>query len=200
MSGAVAAPLAPGLGRPVEDAQFVFRAVLEGMSFPGRIVGLPLGLEVPARLNATAGAVLLALADLDTPVWLAPDYATAEVKAWLAFHCGCPLTQDRGSAGFAVVTLEDDLYGFPIGSAESPEGAVTAVVPVPWLGHGNGLILSGPGIKGEADLAVPSLSAAMLARLADSRRLFPQGYDLILAAPERLACLPRTTKIQSRRA
>jgi alpha-D-ribose 1-methylphosphonate 5-triphosphate synthase subunit PhnH len=188
--------LLPGFAEPVDAAQRVFRAVLEGMSFPGRIVSLPVDLAPPAPLTPSLGAVLLALADLETPVWLAPGFATPAVKAWLAFHCGCPVVDSRERATFAIVTPEDGLAGFPIGSAEHPETAITLLVPVPRLAYGPGLHLTGPGIPDYADLSVPVLSGALLGALAENPDLFPQGRDVVLAAPEQIACLPRTTRIR----
>lgn len=188
--------LLPGFAEPADAAQRVFRAVLEAMSFPGRIVPLPVEITPPAPLSPSIGAVLLALTDLETPLWLAPEFATDEVRAWLAFHCGCPVVPVREQAVFAVAMPDDDLAGFPIGNGENPETAVTVLVPVPLLAYGPGLRLSGPGIPGHADLSVPELSPALLAAVAENAALFPQGRDIVLAAPEHIACLPRTTRIQ----
>lgn len=188
--------LLPGFAEPVDAAQRVFRAVLEAMSFPGRIVPLPVEITPPDPLSTSLGAVLLALADLDTPLWLAPDFATPAVRAWLAFHCGCPVVPSREQAVFAVATPDDDLAGFPIGSGENPETAVTVLVPVRRLAYGPGLRLSGPGIPGHADLSAPDLSAALLDAVAGNATLFPQGRDLVLAAPGHITGLPRTTRIQ----
>jgi alpha-D-ribose 1-methylphosphonate 5-triphosphate synthase subunit PhnH len=60
-----------------------------------------------------AGAVISALADADTPVWLDPSMAkTGVVRDWVVFHTGAPVTtltsQRRlcagGSAAEPVVT------------------------------------------------------------------------------------------------
>ncbi|HTH97955.1 MAG TPA: phosphonate C-P lyase system protein PhnH [Stellaceae bacterium] len=191
-----AADLLPGFSDPGADARGVFRAMLEAISYPGRVVPLPMALAAPEPLNATVAAVLLAMADLDTPVWLAPEYATASVRQYLAFHCGCPLVETRGHAAFAVVTPEDDLSGLGIGTAENPEKSAMVIVPVPWLGRGSELQLTGPGIQDETDISVPALSAALLDGFARNGATFPQGLDLVLAAPERLICLPRTTTVR----
>jgi alpha-D-ribose 1-methylphosphonate 5-triphosphate synthase subunit PhnH len=59
------------------------------------------------------------------------------------------------------------------------------------------LTLSGPGIKGDATLSASGLPADIAARLAANHALFPRGVDLILAGPDAVAALPRTTRIRS---
>jgi len=190
--------LLPGFAEPVVEAQRVFRAVLDGMSFPGRIVPLPLDLIAPEPLDATAAAVLLALADLDAPIWLDPAFDRPAVREFLAFHCGAPRV-DRGRAAFALVTAEDGLDGLALGTAEYPERSATAILPLPGLGEERGegvtLTLAGPGIRERNRLRVPGLSPALIAGLRRNEELFPQGIDLVLTAPRRLVCLPRTTRI-----
>lgn len=58
------------------------------------------------------------------------------------------------------------------------------------------LILEGPGIKGEARLAVAGLPPTIVAMLAENRALFPRGVDLVLAGPDAVAALPRTTRVR----
>src|SRR3546814_8455275 len=80
----------PGFADPGIASQRVFRVVLDAMARPGRIAEVTDELHPPAPLAAAAAALCLALADHDTPVWLAPRLATPAVVAFLRFHCGCP--------------------------------------------------------------------------------------------------------------
>jgi alpha-D-ribose 1-methylphosphonate 5-triphosphate synthase subunit PhnH len=57
------------------------------------------------------------------------------------------------------------------------------------------LRLSGPGIKGDATLAVSPLPKDFVAQWAANHAGFPLGVDLIFAADARLAALPRSTAI-----
>jgi alpha-D-ribose 1-methylphosphonate 5-triphosphate synthase subunit PhnH len=194
--GFLTCDLPAGFAEPVSDANATFRALLTAMSYPGRIVRLPVDVTAPAPLFPTTGAVLLALADLETPVWLAPGLDHAMVGAWLRFHCGCPLVPSRSAAAFAVASPTIDLDGFAIGTADSPEKAATVIVQVPELRSGEGVCLSGPGIAGETRLGAAGLDRSFWQATEANRQLFPQGIDLVLAAPDRLTCLPRTTLVR----
>lgn len=190
-----AADLRPGLADPVLDGQAVFRTVLKALSFPGRIQPLPVALTPPAPLTPAAAAVLLALADLETPVWLDPALDTPAVRGWLRFHAGCPIVEARGQAAFAVIPADGEMEGFAIGTPEFPETAATVIVQVAALTEGAGPTLTGPGIAETARLTAPGLSPEFWPALVANGALFPQGIDVILAAPDRIAGLPRTTRI-----
>ncbi len=93
--------LLPGFADAGAQSQRCFRAVLDAMAHPGRIVAVT-GPTPPAPLHAATGAVLLTLLDADTPTWL--DGACAPAESWLAFHCGALLVApaqagDRGDSG-----------------------------------------------------------------------------------------------------
>src|SRR5581483_9942590 len=88
----------PGFADAPRDAQRVFRLVLDAMARPGRVVEIGLA-QAPEGLSPAAAALLLTLADSDTPVWL--DAASAGAASWLRFHCGCPLTAEPAAARFA---------------------------------------------------------------------------------------------------
>jgi alpha-D-ribose 1-methylphosphonate 5-triphosphate synthase subunit PhnH len=92
--------LTPGFADPVMDAQLCFRSVLDAMARPGQVHAVQ-GVSPPAPLCVAAGAVLLTLADHETPLWLDPGAARA--TAWIAFHTGAPVEPAaRAMFGFAL--------------------------------------------------------------------------------------------------
>ncbi|SDW42854.1 alpha-D-ribose 1-methylphosphonate 5-triphosphate synthase subunit PhnH [Albimonas donghaensis] len=182
-----------GFAQPPLDAARAFRALLDALSRPGRINRLP-GATPPAPFPEAAGALALALCDGETPVWLAPELRAPDLRAWLTFHCNAALTEDAAEAAFAFgapAALAEALDAFSIGSPEYPDASATLVVLLPGF-EGAPLTLAGPGIDGAATLTLPEAVAALH---APNRALFPQGRDLFLVAGDRVAGLPRTTRI-----
>lgn len=195
MNPAASLALAPGFADPESDGQALFRAVLEAMSHPGRILRPACDLTPPRPFAPLAGAVALTLCDAETPLWLDPRFAAA--AGWLRFHCGAPIVEAAEQAGFAFLdgaALPEGMDAFPAGSALSPEDGVTLVIAVEALGQGQEFILSGPGIDGEALLSVSGLSPHFWRQRRQQEDLFPMGRDAILVAPDGLVGLPRTTR------
>jgi alpha-D-ribose 1-methylphosphonate 5-triphosphate synthase subunit PhnH len=187
-----------GFADPVLDAQRAFRAVLDAMAHPGRVLSVA-PLDAPAPLGAAAAAVCLTLLDLDTPVWLDPAAATVDVLAYLRFHCGAPVVPTPPAARFAVVAdpaTMPALGVFEAGTDERPDLSATLVIQVTGLTLGRGARLTGPGIEGEAQLDVVGAPALWPGWRANAGR-FPRGVDVVLCAGVRLAALPRTTRVEA---
>lgn len=185
--------LTPGFADPVLDAQATFRAVLDAMSRPGRVLRAGTALHPPAPLSPAAAAVLLALADADTPLW---HDAGAEAGAWLRFHGGAPVVADPAAAAFVLATgTPPALAALAQGSEEEPQAGATLVLQVAALAEGEGWRLAGPGIAREHRLRVTGAPEGFLAAWAANRAGFPCGVDVVLCAGDRLAALPRTVMI-----
>jgi alpha-D-ribose 1-methylphosphonate 5-triphosphate synthase subunit PhnH len=190
-------PLAPGFAEPVLDSQRTFRAVLEAMARPGTVCRLDRIPAAPEPLAPAAAAICLALVDLDTPLWL--DAAAAPAAAYLRFHCGCPIPEEPESAVFALLADAGHLPSlerFAAGDADYPDRSATLILQVAGLTAGEGRRLSGPGIDGAARLAIAGLDDAFWPAWTANRARFPLGFDVVLAAGERLAALPRTTLVE----
>jgi len=188
-----------GFGHAAYDSNAVFRALLDAMSRPGRIYDLPVNVSAPDGLNATATATLLAMADMDTTVWLSASSATKAAGDHLKFHCGCPISTDVKQADFAVARISDDLSfvnDLAVGNAEYPDQSATLILMVDEITNSPSMILSGPGIKDTHSLAVKNLPESIHRWRADNHHLFPCGVDVIFASPTRIAALPRTTRIE----
>ena len=186
--------LLPGFADPVADAQSTFRAVLEAMSRPGRVQRLPAPPAPPAPLAPAAGAVLLALADAETPLLLD---AGADAEEWARFHAGCPIVADPAEAEFVLaVGAPPSLAALSPGTDEDPHRSATLILQVTALEEGTGWCLTGPGIEHEHRLHVQGAPPDFLARWAANRARYPMGVDVILCAGDRIAALPRNTAIE----
>ncbi|ODN70612.1 phosphonate C-P lyase system protein PhnH [Methylobrevis pamukkalensis] len=188
-----------GFSDPVFDAQGVFRAVMDALAHPGRIIDLGPVTRAPAPLDHGASAILAALADHDTPVWFEAEDC-AEAGAWLVFHTGAPVADAPGNASFAVLSKAGPVESwdrFAIGTSSYPDRSVTLLLPVGDLESGVPLTLEGPGIETTATLAPTGLPDGFVEAMAGNAQRFPLGFDVILVAGRAIAALPRTTRITS---
>lgn len=193
-----AGSLRGGFADPVLDSQHVFRRLLEALSRPGTIVDLPALAAPPEPLCPASGAILMALADTDTPVHLDSGEEGAAARAWVGFQTGAPIVAEAGDASFAVVTRPEALIPFDCfrtGTAEYPDRSTTLIVRVAGLGGGEDLFLRGPGIDGSATLAPRGLPGDFVERWQRNRALFPRGVDVFLVAGAEVAAFPRSLRI-----
>lgn len=192
--------LAPAFATPVDDAQVVFRAVMDAMARPGIATPIAPAVSPPQPLSRGAGAIALTLLDYETPFWLDDALASHDrVTQWLRFHTGAPVTRDRGEAAFAFfadaprAALFD---GFALGTAEYPDRSTTFVIQTRSLSGVETLRLSGPGIKGERALALTPQPAGLLEQLQANRALFPRGNDFLFVTDSVVVALPRSTRVE----
>jgi alpha-D-ribose 1-methylphosphonate 5-triphosphate synthase subunit PhnH len=189
--------LAPGFSDPGHDAQRLFRAVLDAFAHPGRIMSLPDPPAGPGTISPATAAYLLTLVDRDTPLWLAPEFERPAVRDFVRFHTGAPIVARRDEAVFAVLAHDTaSLDGFAIGTDPYPDRSATLVIEVPVLGAGAARRWRGPGIDGQAAVAVGGLGADFWRAWADNHALFPCGVDVVFAAGSQLLALPRSIAVE----
>jgi alpha-D-ribose 1-methylphosphonate 5-triphosphate synthase subunit PhnH len=178
-----------GFADAPRESAHAFRAALDVMARPGRIAQVA-GARPPAPLSVAAGTLILTLCDPGTPVHLAGRHDTPEVRGWIAFHTGAPVT-GRAEAAFALGTWEAllPLDGYRIGAVDYPDRSATLIVEIAALAP-DGTRLTGPGIRDAARLSLPETEA-----FRRNARAFPLGLDFFLTAGDRVAALPRTTRV-----
>jgi alpha-D-ribose 1-methylphosphonate 5-triphosphate synthase subunit PhnH len=185
-----AAALAGGFGNPPVQSARAFRQILEAMARPGSIREVA-GATPPAPLSVAAGTVLLTLVDPTTRLHLAGAADCAEVRDWVTFHLGAPLAPAEG-ADFALGTWEalQPVSRFRVGQPDYPDRSVTLIVEMDRLAN-HGPALAGPGIELVTWLNLPETAA-----FRTNRAMFPLGFDTILTCGDRLAGLPRSTRVE----
>ena len=190
--------VAPAFDDPTRESQAVFRKVMDAVARPGTIQDLVFAPDTPAGLDRAAGAVALTLFDFETPVWLDPALRGSAAEGWMRFHCGCPLTDQPQDAAFALVTdigAAPALAEFNPGDAKYPDRSTTVVIQLPALEGGPAITLTGPGVKTEASLAPTGLPPGFWEQVQVNNGRFQFGVDLLFVAGDRLAALPRSTRI-----
>ena len=178
--------LTGGFTNAPHQSAFAFRAALNVLSRPGMIETVT-GAAPPAPLSVAAGVLILTVCDRTTPLHLAGGYDCALVRDWVTFHTGAPLVGAE-EASFAIGQWQDlAVDRFAIGTAEYPDRAATLIVEMPSL-TATGARLTGPGIEVCAHLTLPSGFR--------NRANFPLGLDCFFTCGDRVAALPRSTKIE----
>lgn len=192
-----------GFQEPVFEAQAVFRTLMDGMARPGTIGQVAATVLPPKPLSAASGAIALALCDHDTSVWLTPALTASALPGWLAFNAGATIAEERQNARFAFVekgAMLPNLCLFAQGTQEYPDRSTTLVVEIEAFAGGRPLVLTGPGIRTEEEIAPVGLPDMFPHFWSENRRSFPRGVDLILVAGDSILCLPRTTVISVKEA
>lgn len=194
---------AGGFDRPVFEAQAAFRTLMDCMTRPGTIGRIEATVAPPAPLSATAGAVALTLCDHDTTVWLTSALSRSALPGWLAFNAGAILTDERQNARFAFVekgAMLPNLCLFAQGTQEYPDRSTTLIVEIDAFEGGRPLVLKGPGIRTQEEIAPLGLPDMFPHFWSENRQGFPRGVDLILVAGDGILCLPRTTILRVKEA
>jgi alpha-D-ribose 1-methylphosphonate 5-triphosphate synthase subunit PhnH len=174
---------------PVDSAR-AFRAILEVMARPGTIRTVE-GARPPAPLSVAAGVALLTLVDGTTPLHLAGPADCPAVRDWVAFHLGAPLVAAE-EAAFALgpwAALQP-VTRFRVGEPAYPDRSATLIVETDRLTN-HGPALTGPGIETASWLSLPETAA-----FRANRALFPLGFDTILTFGNKIAALPRSTRVE----
>lgn len=188
----------PAFRDPPRDAQGVFRAVMNAMARPGRILPLRTGFDCPLPLSPVAAAILIALADYETPIWLDDALGSTDgVAEFLRFHTGARIVGAAEDASFAVIAdpvAAPPLTAFAQGTPDYPDRSATLIYQVERLVT-EGWTLAGPGIASEAHLHAAPMPADFVQQLHTNRACFPLGVDMLFAAPGSLAALPRSTRM-----
>ena len=193
--------LARGFSDPVHDTQGVFRTVMDALARPALIRPLVGALAPPAPLTPELAALALTLTDSDTPVWLdAPLADTPAVSEFLRFHTGAPIVAEPSEAAFALIADPQScppFAAFAQGTPAYPDASATLILRVDRLSETGGSGFAGPGIRGRVRLDADPLPPDWAARLRANAAAFPLGLDLLLAAPGRIAGLPRSARVLS---
>jgi len=207
------AHMGAGFAEPVHGAQQTFRLLLGAMAEPGRLhtlhdaalAGLATAeAELRPPFGLALAATLLTLLDADTPVHLAGVLDTETARAWLRFHTGARATADVAAMTAAVARDVDAALcdALAIGTDEAPQAGATLLLEVEALSDSPlagavALKLRGAGIESARDLAVRGLPAAFWQWRIALQSELPRGVDIVLACGDRLAAIPRSTRIES---
>lgn len=209
-----------GFASPAQASQSVFRSVLDAVSRPGRVMQLDAqmlaGMVAPVALQGRVGramaALWLTLLDAETTLGLGGALATPQAAAFCRFHTGVRVAANPLDAAFVAWRHEELMPSFweqtNPGTDEQPQTGSTLMVEVATLAtereaHApsdgavptHALRLRGPGIEHEHRLHIGGPTRALWERRIAQQRDLPCGLDLILCCGERIAAIPRSTRV-----
>jgi alpha-D-ribose 1-methylphosphonate 5-triphosphate synthase subunit PhnH len=194
-----AADLLPGLADPVHDSQRIFRGLLTALAHPGRRVELTADLRGPAPLDPATLAAVLTLLDYDTALWIDWIADTPPLRAYVTFHCGCPLVEHSQEAAFGLVTDPENmprLALFAQGLDQYPDRSASLLVQVPSLDEGPAVALAGPGIRRSATITPAGLPAWFWKDWRLNAAQFPLGVDVFFTCGRHVVGLPRSVRAE----
>lgn len=186
-----------GFAAPALDAQRVFRTLLAALAEPGRVLALAAGCLPPEAIDPAAAAIVLALCDGDTSLWLSPSMQPA--ASFLRFHTGAPIVAAAGDAQFLLAASAErpPLAGLQAGTPEYPDRSATLIVAVQTLESGRGWLLSGPGIAASRRFLPRPMDEGFPGEWQQNHARFPLGTDIVFAARDCIAGLPRSARLEA---
>ncbi|REE75743.1 alpha-D-ribose 1-methylphosphonate 5-triphosphate synthase subunit PhnH [Rhodococcus wratislaviensis] len=191
MSDTIVIGSALGAGLNPDQAQRVYRAVLEAFARPGTVQTLPRS-DFPAALLPA-----LALADLETGTHVL-EPGQQDWTSVLAVATGAPATPLETAKYVTALRppTATEFGSVTTGTALSPESAATVVCAVDAVDDGIPVRLAGPGIESEIAFAPAGFDPALWEVRRHLVAEFPSGVDLLLAGPDgSLVGIPRTTVV-----
>jgi len=210
----------PGFSNPVDDAQAVFRTMLQALARPGIPVSLPvLPPSLPvAGFSQGMLALALTLCDRDTPLWLDDAADTPQARHHLRFHCSTPFAAHPPEASFAFISRPETmprLSAFSQGRSDFPDRSATLIISADLSeSHRHAYELSGPGVKADSHgkwqrFHLSRLPAWFWEDWEANRAAYPLGVDVLFvdnaedasgSAQVRLLGLPRTARVREQNA
>jgi alpha-D-ribose 1-methylphosphonate 5-triphosphate synthase subunit PhnH len=186
-----------GFADPVFDSQRIFRALLAALAEPGRVLPIRPGCVPPAGLGAAAVSVVLALCDGDTPLWLGPSMRNA--ADFFRFHTGAPIVGAVDDAVFALTAAAErpPLAALHAGTSDYPDRSATLVLAVSEFATTSGWRVSGPGVDGVRTFRPQPIEDEFLAEWSKNHARFPLGIDILFAARDCVAGLPRSAGLEA---
>ncbi|MTI43458.1 alpha-D-ribose 1-methylphosphonate 5-triphosphate synthase subunit PhnH [Roseibium hamelinense] len=194
------AVLAAGFSDPVHDAQRCFRALMNAMAQPGKRQTYDASqLKPPVPLTPMGAALALTLFDYDTAIWLDPGLARSlDVLAFLRFHTSAPIVSTPVEASFAIVSdpaQMSALSNFNQGSADYPDRSTTVILLNQTFSTDEHVELSGPGLKEPESFSSTPVPNGFWRQVQANNAQYPRGVDLVFAGTDKIAALPRSTRI-----
>lgn len=165
-----------------------FMALLNALSYPGRVQTLPTA--------AAFAAIADTLLDIETTYYTPAD----DLHAHFSRHGARAAGPERAAYHFYRDALDEtalaSIKQAPIGTLLYPDAGATLMIACT-LGQGEQVTLSGPGIAAGTtqSIQIDGIPAAFWGLRAAANR-YPRGWDVYLVDGLQVVGLPRTTAVE----
>ena len=203
--GAMPRPGSEAAGRALRTAaderRHWRRRLAEALSRPGRLVGVSEPVDCPDGMPPVAAALLHALSDHDTPVWLPPSLCESRwASTWLRHIVGARRVTRPEEASVVLATRRDRVPRLgPYPTRDRPGRRIrpsTLVVEVAGFDGPDAWWLEGPGLPAGSRLNVSGAAAGFPEAWTDARGRESHGVDAVLVGPDAFVCLPCGTRLR----
>lgn len=191
-----------GIRAAQDDVTAVFRAMVDAVANPGRVLQLPVGGDCVPTVVLPA----LAIADLRTPFIIVGDDDSRLARA-LARVSGAPFVHDIPEARIVLVVDADAMdadviWSLQVGTAHAPENGSTVIVGCRRLdvaveNQPGAILTTGPGAQDGRWFTADGVGRSTVVDLDRVNSGYPAGIDLYLVDGEgRLVALPRSNRLR----
>jgi alpha-D-ribose 1-methylphosphonate 5-triphosphate synthase subunit PhnH len=203
----------------VGGSQWVYRQLLKAMSEPATILPLfnsstdessvipdlykdewsreVLDHTVYRTIYPTTWSVAQSLFDSDCNVYLSSSLTQKSLTQSLRFYTDAQIVSHSSSAHFAFMNIDElaNTNDFSIGTLIAPHESCTLIIQVPCITNDEQILLSGPGIKTQKNMAIEGLTSQHVDFFISNNQQYPCGVDIIFCSPTHIAALPRSTTV-----
>ncbi|MCL0079427.1 phosphonate C-P lyase system protein PhnH [Dehalococcoidia bacterium] len=193
----------------VFDAQAIFRCLVEGLTFPGKLILMPrLSLSPPEPRTKYVMGALLTLLDQQVSFCVCGRDADQAKEASHYIQVNTNSSEkplEEADYVFFLSAPEGEIRWVSRGTLEEPHKGAGVFYLVQTLSEGitseenagASLQISGPGIRGIRRISIEGIAPSESDSWMEIRREYPLGIDIYLISQEGHLCgLPRSTKIE----
>ncbi len=191
----------------VHDIQAAYRRVVHATSFPGTVVDISEQaslVDIESHLPDPMIVLAMMLVDAEVTFYIASSDARADATVISQLTYARVATSEEAGYLFLArsgnASIASLIEAARIGSLTDPHLGATIIVEVSSLEalvseHPGCIVLSGPGVREIAYLAIPEIDWVEPRRRQNEE--YPLGVDLMLVTPAgQLASIPRTTRLE----
>lgn len=183
------------------DSQIVFRSILDGFSYPGKVIDLSfLKIDPCFGLNKACIGILFTLLDQEVSFTISPY--TKEIEKYFFVHTQTKLENVKNADFVLSLGKLSEIDEVKKGDLLYPERGATVIYIIEEMREEKrtdflNLVLTGPGIKEKREISLKGIDKEEILKIKEVNNEFPLGVDFIFTDEKnKVFCLPRSTEVK----